>query len=398
MLIELHLLQNFVPSCLNRDDTNTPKECTFGGHRRARISSQCIKRSVRKYFGEAKLLATQNLAERSKRLLGEVVKLLVAQGHAASEAEKVVETALGAVKIKAENKETQYLLFLGRGEIQNLANVIHTHWDALKNALPAAAPAPPSGEKPARKSTRQEKNAAKEAVPLEVAKEVKAALDGGKAADLALFGRMLADQADLNVQAACQVAHALSTNKIGSMEMDFYTAVDDLKEREADPGAGMMGTVEFNSSCFYRYANIDFDQLTENLHQDVELARAAVKAFLQASIHAIPTGKQNSMAAHNMPALVFAVVRERGPMNLANAFEGPIAPDHNGTLVGKSIGALDTYWGRIGRMYGNGAKVAKLCIEHDDLALAHLDGAKVSNVASVIDGVMEALPTGKGAV
>ena len=47
MIIELHMLQNFAPSCLNRDDTNSPKECEFGGYRRARISSQCIKRAIR---------------------------------------------------------------------------------------------------------------------------------------------------------------------------------------------------------------------------------------------------------------------------------------------------------------------------------------------------------------
>jgi CRISPR system Cascade subunit CasC len=393
MLIELHLLQNFAPSCLNRDDTNTPKDCTFGGYRRARISSQCIKRSIRTYFREAKLLPENHLSERSKRLIGEVAGVLEKKGRARTEAEPLVKAALGAVKLTAEDNETQYLLFLGRREIEGLANVVHEHWDKLSATLaPVSAPAEDDKKK---KTAKQKKAEAKDLVGPEVAKQVKAVLDGGKAADLALFGRMLADQADLNVDAACQVAHALSTNKV-SMEMDFYTAVDDLKEREADPGAGMMGTVEFNSSCFYRYANIDFDQLLTNLQNDMQLARKTVQAFLEASVHAIPTGKQNSMAAHNMPSLVLAVVRERGLLNLANAFEAPVRPDHKGSLVRNSIAALDQYWGRLQRMYGaDGVKIVQLCIEHDDLPLEHLGKSKAAKVGDLVTALMAALPAGK---
>src|SRR5690606_7995995 len=121
--------------------------------------------------------------------------------------------------------------------------------------------------------------------------------------EVAMFGRMLAIDVKkpfgrryLNINAACQVAHALSTNRV-AMEMDFFTAVDDLKDREADDsdaGAGMLGTVEFNSACFYRYANVDLCQLKENLGGDEQLARKTVEAFLRAAYHAIPTGKQNT--------------------------------------------------------------------------------------------------------
>jgi CRISPR system Cascade subunit CasC len=402
MFIELHLLQNFAPSCLNRDDTNTPKDCTFGGFRRARISSQCIKRSNRKYFEEAKLLSTDHLAERSKRLLGAIAEQLAERGKPAETALGLAKAAFAAVKLATDEKkkdETQYLLFLGRGEIQALADVIEKHWDELSDSLTPAqsVAAAEEGAKAPKKTAKQKKKEASAIVPAEVAKKVKAALDGGKAADVALFGRMLADQADLNVHAACQVAHALSTNKVGSMEMDFYTAVDDLKEREADPGAGMMGTVEFNSSCFYRYANVDFDQLRQNLQNDVQLARATVKAFLEASIHAIPTGKQNSMAAHNKPSLILAVVRERGLMSLANAFESPIRPSEFGSLVANSILALDSYWGQLERMYGSGASLVKLCVEQDKLELEHLGAAKAPTVENVIEAVMAKLPAGKGA-
>src|SRR5207237_319172 len=175
MRIEVHVLQNFAPSNLNRDDTGSPKDAEFGGHRRARVSSQCLKRAVRGYFKSEKLIDAAHLAERTKRLAGEVAKRLVGKGRP------------GADALRAAKAE-----------------------EAVKNLL-----------------------------------------DAGKAADLALFGRMLADLPDNNVDAACQVAHSISTNKIHSVEMDYYTAVDDLKPDDT-AGADMIGTVEFNSACFYR--------------------------------------------------------------------------------------------------------------------------------------------------
>jgi CRISPR system Cascade subunit CasC len=402
MFVELHLLQNFAPSCLNRDDTNTPKDCEFGGHRRARISSQCIKRAVRRYFRDHELLPGENLAERSKRLIGEVVQRLAGKGRPAERATALVEAALAAVRLQADPKhETQYLLFLGSREIDGLAEVVDSSWDALDQAL---APAPDAeapaadGGKARKKTKKQEKADAAGAVPPEVAKRVKAVFDGGKAADVALFGRMLADQADLNREAACQVAHALSTNKV-SMEMDFYTAVDDLKDRsaEADAGAGMLGTVEFNSACFYRYANIDFEGLTKNLQGDGELARKAVEAFLEASVHAVPTGKQNTFAAHNPPSLVLAVVRDGGLCSLANAFEKPVRPDHAGSLVQNSIRALDTYWGRLQRMFGSdGLRAAQVCVDDESVELKALAARKAETVQEVFRAVLAQLPGGKG--
>src|SRR5690606_30773078 len=160
-------------------------------------------------------------------------------------------------------------------------------------------------------------------------------LDGGRAVDLALFGRMLADLPDRNVDAACQVAHAISTHRV-SAEFDYYTAVDDLKPDDTS-GADMIGTVEFNSACYYRYANIDLRQLVKNLkgeaeEVDAELAEAAVRAFLIASRDAIPTGKQNSFAARNAPSFFLAVVRDRGAWSLANAFVAPVNGQQEGGL------------------------------------------------------------------
>jgi CRISPR system Cascade subunit CasC len=396
MFIELHLLQNFAPSCLNRDDTNSPKDCEFGGYRRARISSQCIKRAIRKHFKSARLLPPEHLAERSKRLVGAVAKLLTDKGRQVEAATQLVKAALASVKLATkEGDETQYLLFLGNREIAALGDVVDRHWDALAgiSAPPAEASPTPTQDQGGRakaakqKTAKQKKAEAKEAVPTEVAEQVKDVFDGGKAADLALFGRMLADQRGLDCKAACQVAHALSTNKV-DMEMDFYTAVDDLRERDADPGAGMMGTVEFNSSCFYRYANIDFNQLTDNLQGDQELALKTVQAFLRAAVEAIPTGKQNSMAAHNPPALVFAVVRDWGLWSLANAFVQPAWPTRKDSLVQRSIAELDKHWGKLAGVYGTeGIRGWAVCTT-EDVALDSLAQGKVASFADLVGKIL----------
>jgi CRISPR system Cascade subunit CasC len=150
---------------------------------------------------------------------------------------------------------------------------------------------------------------------------------------------MLADMTKGNQYAACQVAHSISTHSI-EREFDYYTAVDDLKPDDI-AGADMIGTVEFNSACFYRYANVDFNKLVDNLHGDTELAKNGLKAFLEAFVIASPTGKQNTFAAHNPPEFVAITVRNNGaPRNLANAFETAIRTKSNESLTRKSAEEL----------------------------------------------------------
>ena len=385
MFVELHLLQNFAPSCLNRDDTNSPKDCEFGGYRRARISSQCIKRAVRKHFQDHLLLPLDHLAKRTKRLLDLLTDRLVEAGKDREAAREVAETAIRScgLRLKGDGK-TEYLIFLGDGEVASLARSCEAHWGALVSLAGAAARETPSPDA----EKKAKKKADKAAVP-EVRKEMEKVLDGGKAADLALFGRMLADLPDKNIDAACQVAHALSTNQV-SMEFDFYTAVDDLSPKE-ETWAGMMGTVEFNSACFYRYANIDFAQLTENLGGDADLAQKAVGAFLEAAVKAVPTGKQTSMAAQNPPSLVFAVVRDHGLWSLANAFVDPVRPGREGSLVQKSTAALEDYWARLAVAYGEGAIRAKAALAVDCAPTKLGKDCQVANLDALVQAVLKAL-------
>ncbi len=387
MILELHILQNFAPSNLNRDDTGSPKDCEFGGHRRARISSQCFKRAIRQSFKKQKLIDESNLASRTKRLVDEITRRLKDGGKNEEEARRVVENILNGVKLTVKDDgKTQYLLFLGANEINAIAGLCLERWNAL-----AAIASPVSNEENGAKKAKAKdaKKAGAEAIPSEIKKAMLDVLNGGRAADLALFGRMLAALPDKNVHAASQVAHAISTNKV-SMEFDFYTAVDDLRPDD-NQGSDMLGTVEFNSACFYRYANVDIEQLKKNLSGDEELARKTIEAFIQAAVTAVPTGKQNSMAAQNPPSFVLAVTRDAGLWSLANAFVKPVRPKGESDLVEESIKALDGHWGDLVGMYGKdqikGAWVASLAQN----GLVNLKNEKVANLKALIDGVMSRL-------
>jgi CRISPR system Cascade subunit CasC len=402
MRIEIHILQNFAPSNLNRDDTGSPKDAEFGGHRRARISSQCQKRAERLYFQKQELIPAENCAERTKRLVRQTADRLEKDGKDRAAAERAATVAVKAVlpKTAAENgseAKTPYLLFLGRDEIRRFTELVKKHFDVLAAPLPEQAQ-PAQAEAPDRRRGRGRTAAPatrESALPEGFAKAAKELLDGGKAADLALFGRMLADMPEQSIDAACQVAHALSTNRIHHVEMDYYTAVDDLKP-EDKTGADMIGTVEFNSSCFYRYANLDIEQLTTNLQGDSELAKKAVAAFLQAFIHAIPTGKQNTFAAHNPPSLVFAIVRDGQPVSLANAFIKPVTPQSEESLIGKSIEALDDFYGRLVKMYGHGGLKHSAVCQMDNISLKHLK-EDVGSVEQLIETTVAAAFQARGA-
>ncbi|MBA3257240.1 MAG: type I-E CRISPR-associated protein Cas7/Cse4/CasC [Pyrinomonadaceae bacterium] len=389
MFIELHILQNFAPSNLNRDDTGSPKDCEFGGYRRARISSQCFKRAIRETFKTEQLLDESLLASRTKRLVEEITSRLKEKGKPEDQSKQVIEMILNGVKLSVKDDgKTQYLLFISEKEINRIAELCEQHWELLTAAIAAAN----KGDQAAKKGKGKDaKKVAQAAVPDEIKKSTLALLDGGKAADLALFGRMLADLPDKNIDAASQVAHAISTNKV-SVEFDFYTAVDDLKPDDTQ-GADMLGTVEFNSACFYRYANVDLDQLRENLDDDEELTRKTLEAFLRASIAAVPTGKQNSMAAQNPPSFVLAVARKSGLWSLVNAFVDPATP-RGGDLVNNSVNKLGDYWKGLVTMYGSDQITGKCYLKLAGDDLAQLNGSRVANVDELVKRMLTPVQNG----
>lgn len=330
LFLEFHLIQNFAPSNLNRDDTGAPKDAIFGGQRRARVSSQCFKRAIRLAAAEHDLLPQEHRGIRTQKLQSLLLERL--PGRDVSETASKIEVALGAAGLKLKDGgKTEYLLFLGEREIAAFAELIEQHWDELV-----------AGEK-------KDKKKAKAAVPADIVKKAKMLLDGGKAVDVALFGRMLADLPTANQDAACQVAHAISTHHV-EREFDYFTAVDD-KGDEDETGAGMIGQVEFNSATFYRYAVLDARKLLANLQSDRTLTLSAIEAFAQAIARAIPTGKQNSFAAHNPPAFIGVCLRHAAPLNLANAFEKPVRSKADEALSARSVAALAEHEARLAAVY-----------------------------------------------
>ncbi len=373
--IEVHLIQNVAPANLNRDDTGSPKDAIFGGYRRARLSSQSQKRAVRLAFRD--LLPEEDRAVRTRKLLDRLADSLTRAGKTPDEATAVARVALEGLGLGFKGTESEYLLFLGNREVEKIAETILGHWEALATLA---------------RSGEEGRGKGKVKLPDPVKKAFEALFDGGKAVDLALFGRMLADRAEWNVDAAAQVAHAISTHKV-EREFDFYTAVDDLNPKE-ETGAGMMGDVEFYSATFYRYAQVDLAKLAENLQGDADLAARGVEAFLRAFVSTLPSGKQNSFAAHNPPDLVQISLSEGAPRNLANAFAKPVWPGREMDLIATSVKALDEYAGKLNKAYGDPARVA-VVLNLTDYPTKHL-GKRVESFEELLGAIMPGVRSALG--
>lgn len=381
-LIEIHALQNFAPSNLNRDDTGAPKDALFGGTRRARVSSQCLKRAVRQHFAslvEKEAWGPEDLAVRTKRFLHELTRLLIERGRPEADAKEKARLALAAMELGVkEDEKSEYLLFLGQREIAGVARIVHEQWESIAGAQATAIEG--------KKAAKSKKQAAKGADP-ELKKALDAVFNGGKAVDVALFGRMLADMPERNQNAACQVAHAISTHVV-EREFDFYTAVDDLKPEDT-AGADMMGTVEFNSACFYRYAVVDWEKLVENLQGDRELAAKGLRGFVEGFVVAEPTGKQNTFAAHQPPELIAVSCRRNtAPRSLANAFETAIAVRKGESLTRRSTEELVRKGIVLQTAFGGEGKTFVL----------NLTGATIDGFGSEVPSLRELLDKGLACV
>lgn len=299
LYIDIHVIQTVPPSNLNRDDAGTPKQAVYGGARRARVSSQAWKRAARMSFAER--MPEGERATRTKKLSTLLARRTQERtGLSEEQAVRLSTNLLKPLGIKPGRREsdTAYLMFLGRRQLDAIADLV---------------------------VDRAEELAALDDKALEKALDTKAVeelLSSGHPIDVALFGRMVADLPMLNVDAACQVAHAISTHPV-EIEFDYYTAVDDENPAE-ETGAGMIGHVEFNSATLYRYATVAYPQLVANLGDDHDAALKALDLFLDAFVRSMPSGKQSSFAHRTLPTLVAVCVRADQPINLVSAFEEPV--------------------------------------------------------------------------
>lgn len=379
--VEVHVIQSFAVSCLNRDEGNVPKWATFGGVHRARVSSQSWKYAMRHHplFAETTKQSisarTQFLTrELSERLTDEKGKFKRSPDETNVLVSAFVEKYAGATKRdKSDNATlTKVLLFLSKDEMDEMAGDLYSQWDALLADARKAADEKAKQEKEKKDKSKRGKSAKAQTEEVteaeteptegEAGEEETAESDkspfgnlarkfqkkfGGRvsAADIALFGRMLAEgNAAKKVEAACQVAHPLSTHNAEPQD-DFFTAMDDLKRDDDVGGGAMIGNLDFTAPCYYRYARLDWDELKENLEPRQDLMRQTAEAFLATFIKSIPSARKNSMPSFTMPSFVMAVVRTRGESwQLVNAFERPVPPEGGRGFIIPSIERLDREW------------------------------------------------------
>ena len=282
LYVDFHILQTVPPSCINRDDTGSPKTAVYGGVLRARVSSQAWKHAMRAAFAEN---AQLDVGKRTKKAAELVKKQILALAPELDAADKLAKKALENAGIKFDEKSkkddtvTKALFFMSTAQAKALAEL------AVEG----------SADK----------------------KQYRDALRAAPSMDMALFGRMVADEPSLNYDAAAQVAHSISTHAVQN-EYDYFTAVDDC-QAEDNAGAGHLGTVEYNSSTLYRYATVNVMELAGQL--GAAQAAETVRAFGEAFLFSMPTGKQNTFANRTLPDAVYVTLREDQPVNLCGAFE-----------------------------------------------------------------------------
>lgn len=381
-IVEVHILQTPAPGNLNRDDTGSPKSVVYGGTMRARVSSQAWKRPTRQMFKE--LLDPEDLGVRTKRVV-EVLRNRIMDlqpdvdaGVAVEVAESVLKDGAGIklsaprVKKDADGGEIDqldqagYLMFVGNRQLDRLAQI-------------------------AVESLSEEDANARTAAIKSQKKLIKQVLADDKAVDVALFGRMVADDTDLNVDAAAQVAHAISVQTI-EPESDFFTAVDDIKqdsEEEGDSGAAMLGDVEFNAATFYRYANVDANRLNNTLG-DANATAEAIKAFVKAFVVSIPQGKINTFAHATLPELVYVTVRDSQATNLIGAFERPVERNY----VQHATEALVRREQELEQAYGIKPVKSWVVRLGSDTQAAEELVEKTSSLTELVDGVGQAVSAG----
>lgn len=313
--IQLHLLTSYAPSNLNRDDLGRPKTAKMGGFERLRVSSQSLKRNWRisDVFQQA---LSGHIGTRTKRFGNEVYEQLINDGcteKQATEWARSIANVFG--KIKKEGLE-----------IEQLAHISPTEQQA---ALSLA-------------KTLAEENRAPEAAELSLLK------NNNTAADIAMFGRMLASAPAYNVEAACQVAHAISVHSV-VVEDDYFTAVDDLNDGSEDAGSSHIGETGFAAALFYSYICINKTLLIENLDGNEDLANKAIQALVEAATSVSPSGKQNSYASRARASYVLAEKGEQQPRSLSVAFLKPIQDNDQATAA---ISALQKQVENMDKVYG----------------------------------------------
>lgn len=378
MYIDIYAIQTVPSSNINRDDTGSPKTAMYGGALRSRVSSQAWKRAMREMFPS--FLDSDKLGVRTKFAVPLISQRIVAlRADLEESAEDLAVAVLKAAGLSTKTTDrkgsdegtisSEYLVFIAQAELQKLAELAIKWSDDEVNL---------------------------NSVTAQMKKEVSQIFHGTQAVDIALFGRMLADAPDLNTDASSQVAHAISVDKI-VQEYDYFTAVDDCAADD-NAGAGMLGTIGFNSSTLYRYATVNLDALHDQLG-NADAVSEGIAAFVETFVRAMPTGKQNTFANRTLPNAVFVALRKEQPINLVSAFENPVKANESESVSQQAVKRLvstnhefETAYNMLSRR----AWCVLTDIDASDLPKPFGESVNLSEmVGSVKDAVKSALPMGE---
>lgn len=322
--INFHVLISHSPSCLNRDDMNMQKSAVFGGVRRVRVSSQSLKRAMRKSEYYARNLGEESIRTKHLSQLKDRFSEKLESRFSTAIIEKTINLLIG--------KDVSVDGIVDGDAVAPWA-VEEFAWFCEQVAT---AQAEGMDDKTLNKQLKESIGA------------MRKTLLGGL--DIALSGRMATSGllSELGkVDGALAVAHALTTHTVDS-DIDWFTAVDDLQEQ----GSGHLDTQEFSSGVFYRYVSLNISQLQENLGgASREKALEIAAHVLQLLATVVPSAKQQSFAAHNLADLALVSFSDI-PVSLANAFEKPVKQKSSSGFREPSIDALHGYWKRVHTGYG----------------------------------------------
>ena len=322
--IQLHLLTAYAPSNLNRDDLGRPKTAKMGNTDRLRISSQSLKRAWRTsdYFYQT---LSDHIGIRSRRFARDwVYTAMIDNGvseKVATASTIKIASQFGKVKNEKSPKDP-----LSNLEIEQLVHISSNEQQAIEQLVNLLI----------REKREPSDN------------EVKLLRKENSSIDIALFGRMLADSPAFNVEAACQVSHALGVSTV-TIEDDFFTAVDDLNNNEVDAGSAHLGERGFASALFYTYVCVSRDLLLENLNGDETLVEKTLKALTESAAKVAPTGMQNSFASRAYTSYLLIEKGSQQPRSLAVAYFNPIRSQD---LVNDAISRLEEQRDKFDKVYG----------------------------------------------
>lgn len=385
--INYHVLISHSPSCLNRDDMNMQKTAVFGGARRVRISSQSLKRAMRKsaYYESVFGPASTRTRELEKLIPLFVEKLkdsfppevvsntmeLFVRAHVMEDDGAEDEAA----EMDGEKNETKKLAVAPWAveEIRVLCGIVK---DIALTEEELAKAKEKAGKQKGKKK-KPEQDFIDEALNKKRAKAIQGQMDLVRqsyqsALDIALSGRMATSGLMTSVDGAMAVAHAITTHAVDG-DIDWFTAVDDLVNDAGDVGAGHLNTQEFSSGVFYRYASLNLKQLQVNLGllpdmkaEETPESRARALDVAAHVLHllatVVPTAKQNSFAAHNLADFALVSLADQ-PISLANAFERPVPNEKGRGYLAPSIATLCDYRRKFTEAYGLPEKMAVFSIE-----------------------------------